>query len=369
MSTQIDKIKKDMEITRKRVDFWLNFVFYILLFILVLGIITFFFSYKIIGLSFCCVAVVLFLLALSGFMIVPPEERIMIEFLGKAYCIKKPGLRWVLPILTKKRMSVLVWRQRVELFPERAYPNGIHIDFKNGGKAELVDPILWIQLRGAGTEEENDSVLRSVYSVDNWKKVIQEMGEDNLRTCLNNLTVEDALSITHDRERDSWWNAILDQYPHSDELVKSYGFEVTGLTISDFNWDASVVAMRQKVFEEERSIELARLSVKAAENEVLQKAMESGGQHGEMVKILREQYGYTKKDATKVATELVTYFKGADTGRLVDVRSSGGESGLVSLIANVFAILNSAKQQFPSPSSAEAKTESPKQPNQEGPKS
>lgn len=344
MSVQIDQIKREMEKTQKIVDFWLKIVFVGLLACLVIGIGFLLGEYWIFGSIFSGTPLMIFLLALPGLKIVQPEDRIMVEFLGKAYCIKGPGLRWICPILMKKRMIVFTWEQQVELFPERRYPNGINIDLKNGGKTELVEPILWVQMNKIGTDQEEESVLRMVYSIDDWKKAVQEGGEDALRTCLNNLTVEEVLSATHGSERASWWEAIKEYFPALEDTIKSYGLVPKRLTISDFNWDEKVVTTRQKIFDEERSIELANLSVKAARDEVLQKALESGGLYGEIVNLLmKKKYGKLKKEeAMKVAETLVLYFKGADAKSLVDVRA-GGENSFAPIISAFISAIRGSK--------------------------
>jgi len=344
MSVQINQIKKEKEVTTKKINLWLRIVFIGLLFCLMVGIISFLWKCWIFGYIFSGIPLVLLLFALSGLMIVQPEDRIMTEFLGKAYCIKKSGLRWICPFLMKKRMIVFTWEQPVYLFPKRRYPNGIHIDLKNGGKTELVEPILWVQMNKVGEDQEEESVLQMVYSIDDWERAVQEGGEDALRTCLNNLTVEEVLSATHKSERESWWEAIKEYFPALENTIKSYGLVPKRLTISDFNWDEKVVATRQKIFDEERSIELAKLSVKAAEDEVRQKALESGGLYGYIVDLLRqkESGGLTKKEAMKAAETLVLYFKAADTKSLVDVRA-GSENPLAPIISAVITAARGIK--------------------------
>jgi regulator of protease activity HflC (stomatin/prohibitin superfamily) len=326
-SAQIDQIKRGMQITAKRVNFWLKVVFCILLTLLATGITFFVSRFYISGFTVSGIPLILFLWALLGFMVVQPEDRIMIEFLGRAYCIKESGFRWYLRFLMKRRRIVSTWEQPVKLFPERKYPNGIHIDLKNGGKTEVVDPILWIRLSGAGTNQEKDNILRMIYAIEDWEDAVQENGENALRTCLNNLTVDDVLTAIHDPKKQSWWDAIKEYFPGLDNVLKEYGIEATRLTISDFNWDQEVVKARQKVFEEERSIRLAELSIKAAEDEVSQKALESGGLYGKIVKLLmQKKYGeLSQKQAMEAAKTLVLYYKGADTNSLVDVRTGKGD--------------------------------------------
>ncbi len=252
----------------------------------------------------------------------------VVEFLGRAYRILRPGLRWVCPRLMHKRLLVITSEQSLLLFPERRYPNGIHIDLKGGGKTELVEPRVWVQVEGAGTQgDEEESILKIAYAIDDWIIAIQEAFEDALKTCLNNLTVEGVLSATHESDKDSWWDAVKSRFVRLEDTVKSYGFVVKRLTISDFNWDEEVVKTRQKIFEEERSIRLAELSVLAAEHEVKQRAMELG----QLIEIVMERLiksGCDKEKARETAVQVVTYQLGAKFGIIKDIRTSDGASAI-----------------------------------------
>lgn len=343
MSSQIDQIKEMMKETSERVDFWLNKIFFFLVVSLLSGTVFLLTGTLNVAYVFLGVPAALILFAFTGFVIVHPEERIMVEFLGKPYCIKKPGLKWTLPILMYRRLWIDTWEQRVDLFPERKYPNGIHIDLKNGGKTELVEPVLWVQLIGVGTEQEEENILRTVYAIDDWKDATEENGENALRTCLNNLTVDQVMTAIKSKKKHSWWEEVSKSFPDLGNTIKEYGIEPKRLTISDFNWDEKVVAKRQEIFEEERSIELAKLSLKAAQNEVAQKALEAGGLYGSIVTLLKkEEYGgFNRQEAEKVAEQLVLYFKAAETNSLVDVR---GSAELSTVISTIFGAMRAFKK-------------------------
>ncbi|MBU2545329.1 hypothetical protein KKC65_02655 [Patescibacteria group bacterium] len=337
-TAQIEAIKSDMEKVTRTVNLLIKITVFVVCVCLILGGIYFLFKQWIIVCVFCTPAVIVSLLFLGGLMVVRPEERFLIEFLGQAYCVKKPGLRWVSPILMRKRMVAYTWKQPVDLFPERRYPNGVHIDLKKGGKTQLVEPILWVRMDHVGQDLEGESVLRMAYSVDNWKEAVTEGGEDALRTCLNNLMVEEVLSATHDSSRASWWEAVRENFPALEEVIKSYGLVPVSLTISDFNWDPAVVASRQKVFEEERSIAVAELSKKAAKDEVAQQAMELGGKYAEMVRILaQKRYGGDMGKAEKAAMELMRLDKAAQSGGLIQALSDGDglSSSVISFITSI----------------------------------
>ncbi len=348
-TAQIEAIKRDMEKATKTVNLLIKIIVFVAGVCLMLGCICFLFGQWIVGCVFCTPAVTVLFLFLGGLMVVGPEERFLIEFLGRAYCVKNPGLRWVSPVLMRKRMVAYTWKQPVDLFPERRYPNGVHIDLKKGGKTQLVEPILWVRMDGVGTDLEDESVLRMAYSVDDWKEAVTEGGEDALRTCLNNLMVEEVLSATHDSSRASWWEAVRENFPALEEAIKSYGLVPVSLTISDFNWDPAVVASRQKVFEEERSIAIAELSKEASKDEIGQKALEIGGLYGVMAKLLmQKQYGgHTEEEAKRVAKELVIYFKGADTGTITHLQGGGD---LSPLLTGILALMRGSRREENSPS-------------------
>lgn len=344
---QIKKIMREMKITAKRVNYWLKLALIVLLGIFVLGLIMLLCRQWVIGSILSGTPLLLFSYSLignngrTGLMIIQPEDRAVVEFLGKTYCIKKPGLKWICPHLMSVRAIIYTWKQPVKLFPDRTFPNGVHIDFKNGGKAELVEPILWVQLFGAGTAKEDENILKAVYSVPNWKQAIQESGEDALRTCLNNLTVDETLSATHRSQRKSWWDAVENNFPELGFTIGRYGFKVKGLTISDFNWDEEVVKLRQDVLKEERSQKIAELSLTAAKKEVEQKALELGGLCLQIAETF-EAKGHSPEVAINKASELVLYKLGVENNSIVDVRAeSGGDGG--DLLSLIVAAANSVR--------------------------
>ena len=362
MSIQIDTIKSEMKENYKKgktILYWTGGVLFILF---VLGIVLAFKKYFIAG-SICFgFPLVVFILCLTGtekyngLRIFQPEDRAMVEFLGKPFCIKRAGLTIIFPVFMSVRKIIPTWRQGVKLFSERPSPNEVHIDLKNGGKVQLVDPTLWIRLRAQNLSQEEESVLRAVYGVDDYLEATQEVTEDALRTCLNNLTVEEVLSITHDKQKRSWWDVVAENFSSLEGAIASYGFDVKGLTISDFNWDEEVVKTRQAIFKEERSVALAEYSLKASKREIIQKSLEWGGVFGNMVKILQQkQYGaLTKKEAVEEAGRIVRHYKSAESGTQIDAYINGGAGSESSLAATLLALYRGAtfsnqKNNLPTP--------------------
>jgi len=281
-------------------------------------------------------ATVLFLIC--GIEIVSEEDRLLIERLGRFYKVKGPGPLWICPIIMKVRAAVSIWEQPIELFEE--HPS---IDFKEGGTAILVDPIVWVRIKGVIPSLEEDiirqNVYKMIYAVGDWRGAIRKNFETALRTYLNNRTIENTLKAILSRNKNNWWDELKKQFPKLGDETEALGLKLTRLTISDFGWSKEVIATRQEVFDAMKSVKVAEHRVKAARKEIIWQALKSGGFHAEIKKVLVNDYSYDPKEAEKIATIYVQYFKAADTGSLVDWRSSGEgkNTGLTGLFAQIAA--------------------------------
>lgn len=281
---------------------------------------------------FWIIIVVIGIFVLIGIRIVQQQERFIIEFLGKFYTILNPGLRWIFPFLMKTRAIVSVWEQSIDIFPEKP-----SIDFKGGGTAELVEPKVW------GKVEDPH---KAIYNIANWREAVRERVESLFRNYLSNQTVEE---IIDQQTLHSWWKLIKKEITGGglpdpeEEIVKDWGIRITRITVSDFKWSEAVIKARRGVFEAQRKIEQEENLAEAAVHEARKKAQESGGMHGQIKKILVEDYNYPPEEADKVASEYVKYFKGAETGRLVDWRTSG-EGGIYEMIAKGMIAIEKAKE-------------------------
>jgi len=270
---------------------------------------------------------------LGGVRIVQQQERFIIEFWGKFYTILNPGLRWIFPFLMKTRAIVSVWEQPIDLFPENP-----SIDFKEGGTAQLIDPKVWVKVEDA---------YKAVYNVVNWREAVKEKVENLFRNHLSNQTVE---KIIDQKLAHPWWDLVKKELVEDglqdpeEKILENWGVRITRITVTDFKWSEEVIKSRREVFEAQRKIEQQKNLAKAAEYEARKKAQESGGMHGEITKILHDKYGYPKKEAEKVASEYVKYFKGAETGTLVDWRSTSGGDRIYEMIAKGVVAMEKAKE-------------------------
>ncbi len=280
---------------------------------------------------------------IAGIKRVREEERMVVEFFGKFYEVKSPGPRWICPLIMRIRAIVSIWEQPIKLFTEKP-----SIDFAEGGTAVLVEPTVWVRVKGTeknlttrDEKEISENTKTMIYEVDDWRVAIREDIENALRDCLNDLKVDEAL------EEKDWWKKVKEVYPELENRIAALGLKVTKVLISDFQWSKEVVETRRKIFEERRSIEIAEHSAEAAKHRARQKALESGGMHAEIKKLLTEEpYNYSPEDAEKVAADYVKYFRGTETGRIIDWRVSEGGGGLPLEIAKIATAIEAAKEIF-----------------------
>lgn len=268
------------------------------------------------------------------------QERWVNQRFGGFHRVVGPGWVFIIPFFENVKAVVDIWEQPIDLFTEQPW-----IDFKLGGRTQLVQPRVWLRIIGA--EENHDSVVeenvkKAIYEVRDWRTAVRETVELSFRSVLNNLEPEQVLEKIFETGT-GWWNVLTEQFGDLEDRIAGWGFAVKKITVSDFNLSDEVAAIRREVLERERAVKIADFKVDVARREAVQKALESGGMHGEIRKILTSpEYGYSAEDAEGVATQLVTYFKGADTHRLIDWRGEGGD--VASIIARIVVATQAARE-------------------------
>lgn len=278
--------------------------------------------------SLVIVAGVLF----GGLRTFQEQERAVVEFFGAFYKVKGPGLRWLFlpPVFMKIRAVVSTWELAIPLFSEEP-----SIDLKGGGTAVLVQPTMWVRVAGNREEEIRENIRRMIYEVEDWRVNVRENIETALRTHLNNKTVEDVLQAVFEPNKNSWWEELVPEFPNLKDQMEGLGLQPTRLTITDFRWSDEVVKARGEVFTAERSVPREEFEAEAAEHVARQTSHKTAGLHSMMVKTLVEESGYGHKEAGDLASQLITYFRGAETGSVIDVRGGQGIEGLVASLAAV----------------------------------
>lgn len=264
----------------------------------------------------------LFLL-FKGVRIVQEEERMVTEFLGSFHRIKGPGIRFNFPGIIRERARVSVWEQTVDLFEE-----SIKIDFKNGSAAPK-NARAFVRIK-----ENPDDIYRVIYAVRNWRLQLTDLLENALRSYLNSMTIEEGL------ERGRAGYDFIQALPKTRrdgvlKAIQAWGIELKRVTVEDFELDETVIKAREDVLRAERA-------QAAAEHQAVQRALQSGGVHGEIVRILTgDPYRYSREDAERLAREYVLYLQGTETGRIIDWRGGGD---LESMVARIIAAVEATRR-------------------------
>jgi len=274
-----------------------------------------------------------FFIIKKGFKRVTQEERLLIETFGRYDGVKGPGLVFVLPFIQKVRACLLLWEFPIDLFPENP-----RIDFKDGGTAELIDPKVWLKIKGEDEKEKEESMVKMVYNVQNFELAVRELIENALRSYLNSLTIEEVIEKRRAQESGSslWWANVRQFYKNKQkenelvETLENWGLEVVRITISDFSWDKKVVAARERVFDTEKQLEIQDRLI-----EIKQKrGVAQSEQITTIIKHTLEQLTNTKlsqEDILKTTKELTALFVAAEKGELMDVIANNDFARLATL--------------------------------------
>lgn len=123
---------------------------------------------------------VLVILFLTGFKVVRPTHRALVERLGKYHHFAGPGLHWIIPIIDRI-YRVNVTEQMVDADPQEIITN----DNLNA----TVDAQIYFRVR-----EDEQSVKNSLYNVYNYQVQIVNLARTTLRNIIGTLTLKSANS-------------------------------------------------------------------------------------------------------------------------------------------------------------------------------
>ena len=126
------------------------------------------------------VSVVVVILLLSGFKVVRPTHRALVERLGKYHHFAGPGLHWIIPFIDHI-YRVNVTEQMVDADPQEIITN----DNLNA----TVDAQIYFRVR-----EDELSVKNSLYNVYNYQVQIVNLARTTLRNIIGTLTLKSANS-------------------------------------------------------------------------------------------------------------------------------------------------------------------------------
>ena len=126
------------------------------------------------------IAIVVIIFILSGFKVVRPTHRALIERLGKYHSFAHHGLHWIIPLIDKM-YRVNVTEQMVDAEPQEIITN----DNLNAS----VDAQIYFKV--IDTEE---GVKSSLYNVNNYQYQIVNLARTTLRNIIGTLTLKSANS-------------------------------------------------------------------------------------------------------------------------------------------------------------------------------
>ena len=124
--------------------------------------------------------IVVVILFLSGFKVVRPTHRALVERLGKYHHFAGPGLHWIIPFIDRI-YRVNVTEQMVDADPQEIITN----DNLNA----TVDAQIYFRVR-----EDEQSVKNSLYNVYNYQVQIVNLARTTLRNIIGTLTLKSANS-------------------------------------------------------------------------------------------------------------------------------------------------------------------------------
>jgi regulator of protease activity HflC (stomatin/prohibitin superfamily) len=183
------------------------------------------------------------LIFFAGIRIVRPTHRGLIERLGKYHNFANPGFHWIIPIIDKL-YPVNVTEQMVDAQPQEIITN----DNLNAS----VDAQVYFRVKS-----EEDSVKRSIYSVNNYKYQIVNLARTTLRNIIGTLTLKSANS-----ERGKI-NAELYNTLHNE--TQTWGIEIVRTELKEIDPPSDVQDTMNKVVKAENEKIAAIDSATAAE--------------------------------------------------------------------------------------------------------
>lgn len=315
--------------------------------LMTLGLIAagYFFSLKIaIATAIFILLLVLTVFFFKGFDVVQQQERVVVEFFGRYWKEKKPGLRWNFPGIIKVRAVVSIWELALILFDKP-----IKIDFKDGSATpkgakafvKIKKPDEPYQLEEE--KEPRTGVFRAVYFVLNWRDRAVELLENAVRSYLATLTIDEALP----KKRGGFDLLTANRIPKSEKskikkALDQWGLELLRITVTDFDLEPDLVRARGDVQKKKRAVETAEFEKKVRAHEtvgaLIQMLAEARGKtFSEIQKEIEDDEGLKNK-IMDFSQELVTRQMSIDGKALTDVRVSGaGGDILKSLLALIAA--------------------------------
>lgn len=298
------------------------------------------------GWTMLILTLALFIYIVSGIKIIREQERWVIEFFGKFWKVKGPGLRLVLPGLMRVRAVVNIWEQMVSLFEEP-----IKIDFIDGSAVPR-DAMVFVRISSPDkpyktSDERNASgVYRTVYFISDWRKAVKNEIENAVRSYLNGMTIDKGIT-----EKGAGYDLTnhmeVEEVNRIREALKDWGLELLRITIMDFDLEPDLVEARGKLLIQQRKAQGAQYEKETRALETMGSliqmiAVATGRSYEKMQEEIKRNPKLTE-ELTSYAKELVSRQMSIDGLALTDIRVSGGGNLEQSILQLIGALKSSQK--------------------------
>ena len=277
--------------------------------------------------------VALVLLVFVELHVVQQHQRFVIERFGSYNRTQRPGLRFMIRFVEQVRAVVPVWEMTLPLFEQ-----AIKIDFQDGS-ATPNNGEAFIQISRPDERYDPNGALgrpmtgveRAVYQIANWRTAIRDVLENALRTYLNSLTINEAIT-----QRRGGYDVIGNGLAQQDaaeaqairEKLATWGFELHRTTIQDFDLEPELVRARGQVQVAQRKAEAAvferRTRAQETVGSFVQMMAEATNQTYESVQAQIVTDPKLQAEMRALAIDLVTRQMSIDGKALQDVRIAGG---------------------------------------------
>jgi len=217
-----------------------------------------------------------------------PYERGIQETLGKYSKFVLPGLGFQIPVVHLVRVRDI--REHTMDIPPQAVITKDNVEIR-------VDGVMWV--RPASDEE---SIKKTFYNIDNWKRAVIQLAMTNLRQEFGDLTLDESL-VARERIADNLQAAL-------NAFTEEWGLKVSKVEIMliDPPEDIKLAMHKQKTAEQERRAMrlLATGEFEAAEQQKLAIIQRAEGEREAAIKVAEG-----KAQAIKLVNEAAQqYFQG-----------------------------------------------------------
>lgn len=289
--------------------------------------------------------VVVVVFVLSGIKIVRQQERCIIELFGRYYKTLRSGLNWIFPWIMRVRAVVPTWELPLFLFEQSP-----KIDFKDGS-AVPKGAVVFVKMKNPDTGygdtdgEKETGAYRAIYEIANWRVAIRDLVENALRSYLNGLTIDEAITMARagydlvTADPDS--GLPNHQIERIKGVLSGWGFELMRITITDFDLEPELVNARDIVHIRQRAAVAARFVAQQRAEESVGALIEmlaiSRGRTAEEIRKEIDKDKELKKEFLAIAKDLITRRMAIDGQSFVDIRVEGTE-GLEKTILDLLAV-------------------------------